>query len=104
MIDVETFLDELYRLAESDEHKAVDAVYDFVDECLLNGNFSLCDAALDAAMPERMSPAAVIAFLLITRRAKSRLRAREGFFARALDSLNKDPAAAEDALVLRKYQ
>lgn len=104
MADVAIFLEKVYSLSSVNEHKAVDEVYDFIDECLLDGDFSLCEAALNSAAPGKMSLSAAISLLIVTRRAKPRLPAREAFFTRALNALSNRPSAMADALALRKYR
>jgi hypothetical protein len=89
MLDVALFLDKVYRLCGSDEHAAVDAVYDFMDDCLLDGDFTACDAALLSAEPQKMLDSVILSFLIVTQRAKERLvRSRPTFYSRSLAAIS----------------
>jgi hypothetical protein len=104
MVDVALFLEAVYRLGGRDEHGAVDAVYNFMDDCLQEQEFDICDAALKSAAPEKIPLSVTISFLIVTRRAKPRLPGREVFYARALNAWTAGKDAAENTRALRKYQ
>lgn len=104
MLDIATFLDTVYRLSHSDEHKAVDAVFDFMDDRLLEDDFSACDCALDAIEPCKLGQSLVVSFLMVTRRAKESLPARATFLARAMECLGKDRGPEQAERLLGKYR
>jgi hypothetical protein len=101
MLDVALFLEKVYRLCGGDERGAVDAVYDFMDDCLLDGDFTACDAAFLSADPARMRDSVIVSFLIVTQRAKGLLaRSRRAFYDRsvAVVSARKDRDYAEKLL------
>jgi hypothetical protein len=103
MLKVARFLERVYRRSSTDEHAAVDAVYDFMDDCLLEGDFSACDAALEGAVPERFPLSVIISFLIVTARAAKWLHERDSFYSRAAATVKRRDGA-EAAQALRKYQ
>jgi hypothetical protein len=103
-IEISQFLDKVYRLSREDEHKAVDAVYNFMDDLLLAGRFSACDETLKRAAPENFTLAVAISFLIVTRRANSKLPERDAFFTRAEAVFVEGREAAEIKSALRNYR
>jgi hypothetical protein len=104
MIDLALFLAKVYRLSREDEHKAVDAVYDFMDDLLLDGNFLASDEALSWADPQKLTLAVAISFLIVTRRAEGNLPGRAKFLACAEAAFAKGNEAAEIKRALRNYR
>jgi hypothetical protein len=101
MLDVALFLDKVYDQCSRDEQEAVDAVYDFMDDCLLDGDFSACDAALLSANPEKLLHSVILSFLIVTQRAKGKLtKSRPIFYDRsfAAVSATKGPDHAKELL------
>lgn len=103
MADVAIFLETVYSLSRVNEHKAVDEIYNFIDNCLSEGEFDICDAALRSMAPERIPLSAAISFLIVTRKANCRLPAREVFFNRTLQTPSVS-ATVETACALQKYR
>jgi hypothetical protein len=89
MLDVALFLEKVYHLSDQDEHGAVDAVYNFMDDCLLDSDFTACHAALLSAVPERLRDSVILSFLIVTQRAKGKLaKSRAGFYDRAFATVS----------------
>jgi hypothetical protein len=101
---VARFLTRLYRVAGEDEHRAVDEVFNFMDDHLLAGRFPVCDLALAQADPEALRPSAVVAFLMVTRRAKEKLPSRPQFLSRGIEALARKDGPVEAEALLGKYR
>jgi len=82
-LDIATFFHRLSVLSRDSEHKAVDAVYNFIDDLLQKNDFESCDDVLAMAQPSNLLLSVVISFLIVTRRAKPKLNARAQFLDRS---------------------
>ena len=99
-----TFLSSIYRLATISEFKAVDAIYDFIDDRLLAGEFSTCDLVLREIDPARLLPSCIISVLIVTRRAKEKLsESRSAFVAKSLAVLARLEGPEEASRLLSIY-
>lgn len=77
------WLSEVYALvAENRNDKAIDRVFDEVDELLLAGDFAKVDELLSEVDLAKLNPALLIGFLTITNVARKKLLAREDFVQR----------------------
>jgi hypothetical protein len=68
---VDEFIEKLYRLSQENEGKAIDAIYDFMDDNLRAGSFAICAEALTKIEPTRITGAGILSFLIVTRRGKT---------------------------------
>lgn len=85
MLMVVRFLEKLYSLAKVDEQTAIDAVYDFMDDRLLAGEFGTCEDTLEAVHPKKLPHSLIVSFLIVTQRAKERLDGgRISFYQKAM--------------------
>lgn len=102
---MDEFLADVYQLSQAGSvHAAGDAIFDFVDGLLRGRDFAACDRLLMAVEPERLRPALMITFLSTTLTAKQRLRAREDYFRRVLDTLTRERGPERAAKLLDKYK
>jgi hypothetical protein len=105
MLDVALFLERVYRLSESDEDGAIDEVYNFMDDCLLEGEFSVCDVALESADPKKLPHSVIVSFLIVTQRAKKKVeRGRNRFYERATDAVAEKHDQDYVHKLLRNYR
>jgi hypothetical protein len=105
MVDVALFLEKVYRLSDLDEDGAIDAVYEFMDDCLLEGEFSICDAALEAANPDKMPHSVLVSFFIVTQRAKGKMeKGRKAFYKKAVDILSATHDQKYVQKLLRNYR
>jgi hypothetical protein len=79
----EDWLDDVYAfVAAKDDERAVELVFDTIDDLLLEGRFQVCDDTLRAVDVERLNPTLLLALLSITLAAKDRLHGREALLKR----------------------
>src|SRR5204863_8856403 len=98
-------LSRLYKLsAANDEDKAVDEVFNFVDDHLKDGQFATCAEAMRRVQPERILPSLIVSFLMVTNRAKGKLPSRADFHSRSMAAVAKLRSQAEAERLLGKYR
>lgn len=73
---------------EADVDKAIDILFEYVDDLLLAGEFAEVDEFLQAARMSELSKTLIVATLSITLAAKDKLHSREGFYYQALNHLH----------------
>jgi hypothetical protein len=98
------FLVRLYEATSEDEHPAVDEVFNFMDDHLLAGRFSVCDLALATIDPDKLLPSVVVSLLMVTRRAKEKLPSRQAFLSRAVAAVAGRDGLEEAEALLGKYR
>jgi hypothetical protein len=101
---VNGFLAQLYEATLMDEHLAVDKIFDFMDEQLLAGHFSVCDQTLAVVDPARLLPSAVVSLLMVTLRAKNELPSRTRFLSRGFKAIAGKEGLAEAEVLLGKHR
>jgi hypothetical protein len=72
---------ELQKAAKTD--RAIDLLFEKIDDLLSAGTFSVCDSVLDKADLRKLDVDLTVAFLVITLPAKKRLERRAKFFNKA---------------------
>ncbi|MCU0654747.1 MAG: DEAD/DEAH box helicase family protein [Polyangiaceae bacterium] len=93
------FLEELYALDPQSPRKALQLVFDRLDDALQEENFTFCDRMLEQAAPERLSVTAALGFLSATLGARDRLTKRESYARRLREVLQKSrPEDVNDLL------
>jgi hypothetical protein len=103
-----SFLEQVYRLAESNQtRRAAAAIMEYVDGLLHDGQFAACGRLLVRVDVSRLSkyPTLLVAFLGITLGAKEQMPLpRTDFYSRARDALARelDPVRADG--ILRRFQ
>jgi hypothetical protein len=105
IVTIVEILNLIYRRSEeNDEHRAVDDVFDFMDDNLLAGNFRACDETLRLAQPSKLLPSVVVSFLMVTRRAKPYLPSRKDFIDAAVNDLALKRGKEQAEKLLGKYR
>lgn len=99
------FLTRIYELsALNDEEKAVDEVFNFMDDHLRAKQFATCAEALRRVEPARVLPSLIVSFLMVTNRAKGKLPSRADFHLRSMAAVAKLRCQAEAESLLGKYR
>jgi hypothetical protein len=89
-------MDALLELAARGENdKALDLVFDTLDDLLLDGRVSDCEATLRAVDPARLPPVVAVGFLAITRSAEDRLRDARAALRRRIEATYQHTMPAE---------
>lgn len=89
-------MDTLLELAARGENdQALDLVFDTLDDLLLDGRVSDCEAALRAVDPARLPPVVAVGFLAITRSAEDRLRDVRAALRRRIEATYQHTMPAE---------
>lgn len=102
---VSRFLARLYSVAKLDEHRAVDEVFNFMDDHLLADRFSLCELALRRVEPALVPSSALVSFLMVSLRAKPRLSSsRPAFLAKAIEAVTAREGREQAEALLGKYR
>ena len=101
---VTNFLTRLYIASNKDEHLAVDEVFNFMDDSLLAGEFSVCERVFEHADPDYLASSGVVSLLMVTQRAKGKIRSRSAFIARAEDAIARKEGVVEAKALLEKYR
>jgi hypothetical protein len=101
---VNAFINRLHEATVMDEHAAVDEVFNFLDDLLLAGKFEVCDRALAWTDPSSLHPSSVVAFLMVTLRAKGRLPARADFLTRGISAISRKEGRKEAEALLGNYR
>jgi hypothetical protein len=103
-----SFLDRVYRLAESNQtRRAASTIMEYVDGLLHEGEFAACGRLLGRVDVSRLSkyPALLVAFLGITLGAKEKMPLpRTDFYSRARDALARELGPARAESILRRFQ
>ncbi len=101
---VTNFLTRLYKKSGKDEHLAVDEVFGFMDDSLLAGDFSVCERVFEQVDPNELAPSGVVSLLMVTQRAKEKIRSRSAFITRAEDAIARREGMEEAKALLEKYR
>ena len=101
---VTNFTNRLSIASAKDERLAVDEVFDFMDDQLLAGDFSVCERVFEQLDPAALAPSAVVSLLLVTQRAKEKIRSRSAFITRAEDVIALEEGMEEARALLEKYR
>jgi hypothetical protein len=102
---LDEFLREVYRLSQAGSvHAAGDLILDFVHDLMRSRDFAACDRLLVAVEPDKLRPALMITFLSTTLTARQKLRARDDYFRRALDTLTRERGPERATRLLDKYK
>ena len=101
---VVAFLKRLYEATRRDEHKAVDEVFEFMDDHLLAGQLTVCEQVFEQADPYELASSGVVSLLMVTQRAKGKIPSRAAFIARAEEAIARKEGLAEAKALLGKYR
>ena len=83
------WLDDVYSLVQQKrQRKAVDILYEKVDDLLIAGEFKRCDELLRTIDLSRLDTNLIVSVLAMTKSAASDLPCRPNFLARARSVLN----------------
>ncbi len=87
-VEIQNFLSKVYRLGQEDSHHlAIDAILEFFDDALLEGNLAKGQETLRELDPSKLSASMVKTVLVITGKAKAWRPERAAFFEKAMDAL-----------------
>jgi len=79
--EISAFLDTVYDLsARGKEDYAIDVIFEFMNNLLVEGQFEACDRILSEVAIARIPPVLMVSFLTITAAAKPKLKNRHRFF------------------------
>lgn len=93
------FLDEVVRLDVHSRSRAIDYVYDCIDNALLSDNFEWVNSVLDLINAHKYSISVLLSFLTVTRPSQNRLSSRVPIFNRIKHRLTMEtPTRVRDLL------
>ena len=102
--EVDRFLADLYSTTAEDEHRAVDVIYNFIDDNLLAKRFQVCDLVFSRAKPEKLLPSGILSLLMVTQRAKDKMAARPMFISQGKNALSHLEGPIVAKALLGKYE
>ncbi len=88
-IQIDSFLEEVYRLAKIDDlDGATDRIFDSIDRLLCDGQFDVCDEILRTVDVEKLPTTLMRSFLSITAPAKQKLPSRSALYVKIEQKMN----------------
>lgn len=103
-LEVAKFLNVVYSLSfRNQETKAVDEIFNFMDDRLQDAKIRVCDEVLAHARPEQLMSSLIVSLLMVTVRAKPHLPSRAVFHRKAIEALKKRIGLSDAKLLLDKY-
>lgn len=99
--EIDVFLDSAYLVSKTSVDRALDIIFNTIDDLLLDDKFDICNQILESVWVDVFDLDLLLGFLTITFAAKSHLKCRERFFERVYDKclLEEGKKHTEELLV-----